>query len=69
MAGDGMTEEVGWKKCCGCTSLRSGTLIIGAFDIVVSSIAIVVSVAAIVNTQVPFDFLKIYERFIQVKVW
>ena len=54
-----MTEEYdGWKKCCGCTSLRSGTLIIGAFDIVVSSIAIVVSVAAIVNTQVPLDFLK-----------
>ena len=59
------SEEDDWKKCCGCTSLRSGTIIIGTFDIVLSSIAIIVSVAAIVNTQVPFDSLKIYETFIQ----
>ena len=70
MAGDGMTEEEdGWKKCCGCTSLRSGTLIVGAFDIAVSSIAIVVSVAALVNTQVPFVFIQIYERFIEGQSW
>merc|ERR1711962_545297 len=40
------------KKCFGCTSLRSGAIIIGAFDIVVSTIAIVVSVVAMMNAQV-----------------
>ena len=40
------------KRCWGCTSLRSATIIVGAFDILVSSIAIIVSVAAIVHTQV-----------------
>ena len=42
------------KKCFGCTSLRSGTIIIGAFDIVLSTIAIVVSVVAMMNAQVRF---------------
>ena len=40
------------KRCWGCTSLRSAAIIVGAFDILVSSIAIIVSVAAIVHTQV-----------------
>ena len=40
------------KKCFGCTSLKSGTIIIGAFDIVLSTIAIVVSVVAMMNAQV-----------------
>jgi len=48
---EGMTLPEGNKKCWGCTSLRSGTLIIGSFDIAVSTIAIIVSVAALVNVQ------------------
>merc|ERR1712013_283907 len=40
------------KKCFGCKSLRSGTIIIGTFDILLSTIAIVVSVVAMMNAQV-----------------
>ena len=42
------------KKCFGCTSLRTGAIIIGAFDIVLSTIAIVVTVVAMMNAQVLF---------------
>ena len=49
---DAMTPPEERKRCWGCTSLRSATIIVGAFDILVSSIAIIVSVAAIVHTQV-----------------
>ena len=47
-----MTPPEERKRCWGCTSLRSAAIIVGAFDILVSSIAIIVSVAAIVHTQV-----------------
>ena len=55
---EGMTLPEGNKKCWGCTSLRSGTLIIGSFDIAVSTIAIIVSVAALVNVQVLLNSSK-----------
>ena len=60
---EGMTLPEGNKKYWGCTSLRSGTLIIGAFDIAVSTIAIIVSVAALVNAQVLIIF-STYETYI-----
>merc|ERR1711936_1098440 len=47
-----MEPEDRRKKCFGCTSLRTGAIIIGAFDIVFSTIAIVVSVVAMMNAQV-----------------
>ena len=49
------------KKCFGCTSLRTGAIIIGAFDIVLSTIAIVVSVVAMMNAQVSICSSE-YER-------
>ena len=49
-----MEPEDRRKKCFGCTSLRTGAIIIGAFDIVLSTIAIVVSVVAMMNAQVSF---------------
>ena len=49
-----MEPEDRRKKCFGCTSLRTGSIIIGAFDIVLSTIAIVVSVVAMMNAQVSF---------------
>ena len=49
------------KKCFGCTSLRTGAIIIGAFDILLSTIAIVVSVVAMMNAQVSFCSSE-YER-------
>ena len=49
------------KKCFGCTSLRTGTIIIGAFDILLSTIAIVVSVVAMMNAQVLFLLFWIWE--------
>ena len=50
------------KKCFGCTSLRSGAIIIGAFDILLSTIAIVVSVVAMMNAQVHFALLNMRDQ-------
>ena len=73
---EGMTLPEGNKKCWGCTSLRSGTLIIGSFDIAVSTIAILVSVAALVNAQVLwilpiviYSCLKFRETYVQGESW